>query len=155
MAMAAIILRFITLILSGILAGSLFAIMIAFHTKSVSFHSYLVQQQNLIKAFNVLMPLIGLGVIILTLAAAFIQRGNKNVALSLTAAAILLVISGLITRFGNQPINAVVMTWSDHVVPKDWTILRDKWLTLHMVRTALSFLAFCIIGWSNLKGAAD
>jgi len=149
--MGAIILRFATLILSGLLAGAMFAILAVFHTAKLSFASYLEQHQNLIRAFNVVMPLLGLGVIIFTLGSAFIQRGNKIVLMSLLAAAILLLISGLITRFGNQPINSIVMTWSDGVVPKDWTVFRDRWMTLHVVRTFMSFLAFCIIVWVNLK----
>ncbi|MEJ7644932.1 MAG: DUF1772 domain-containing protein [Chryseolinea sp.] len=149
--MGTLILRFANLILSGILAGALFAIMMAFNSKSISFPSYLVQQQNVIKAFNELMPLIGFAAIILTLVTAFKERGNKTIVVSLIAAAVLLILSGLITKFGNQPINTIVMTWNDSVVPKDWTALRDKWLTLHTVRTILSFLAFCIIGWSNIR----
>jgi len=139
------------MILSGLLAGALLAIMLGFDTKRFSFPSYLEQQQNIIKAFNVIMPLLGLAVIILTIVSAFSQKSNKPIFVSLLIAALLLIVSGLITRFGNQPINATVMTWSANAEPPNWSLLRDKWLNLHIIRTALSFFAFCMIGWCSLK----
>jgi hypothetical protein len=39
------------------------------------------------------------------------------------------VVAGLVTRFGNQPINAVVMTWQASAPPSGWEEARDQWWT--------------------------
>lgn len=48
---------------------------------------------------------------------------------------LLLVAAGLITRFGNQPINAVIMTWGA-VPPDGWQMIRDTWWNWHLARLA-------------------
>ena len=55
------------------------------------------------------------------------QRDSKTVFISLLIAAMFLIISGLVTRFENQPINSIVMTWNKADIPINWTTLRDKW----------------------------
>ncbi len=69
----------------------------------------------------------------------------------LLAAAGLLVISGLVTRFGNQPINSIVMTWKKADVPDNWAALRDQWWSFHVIRTSTAIVAFCLIVLANLR----
>jgi uncharacterized membrane protein len=45
-----------------------------------------------------------------------------------------LVASGLITRFLNQPINAIVITWRPDAPPANWTDVRNKWWRWHVIR---------------------
>jgi hypothetical protein len=149
--MLAVILRFAMLIISALLAGAMVAIGMVFNSSESLFPKYLVQHQNLVKTFNVFMPLLGLAAIILTLSSAFNERANRTITVSLVIAAVLFIASGLITRFGNQPINAIVMTWTPDIVPNNWNALREKWMTLHVVRTVSSLLAFCIIAWSIVR----
>jgi hypothetical protein len=91
------------------------------------------------------MPLLGLVTIVITLISAFLQKQIKMVFISLLIAATLLVVSGLITRFGNQPINDMVITWSINSPPSGWIELRDKWWALHIIRTILVLFALSII----------
>lgn len=135
----------------GLIAGVLFGIWIGFNPQNLSAHTYVEQQQNTIKALNTLMPLLGLIAILLTLISAFIQRDNKPVLISFLVASVFLIVSGLVTRFGNQPINSIVMTWNTMDVPSDWTELRDKWWSLHKIRAVAAVLSFCIIVWTNIK----
>jgi hypothetical protein len=44
--------------------------------------------------------------------------------------------AALITRFGNQPINAEIMTWTADTIPVDWEALRDRWWERHVMRFA-------------------
>ncbi|MGA8907819.1 MAG: DUF1772 domain-containing protein [Acidobacteriaceae bacterium] len=44
------------------------------------------------------------------------------------------VVAGLVTRFVNQPINAIVMTWQNDAPPESWMDLRDRWWRWHAVR---------------------
>ena len=52
----------------------------------------------------------------------------------LIVTAILFIVSGLITRFANMPINAIVRTWNSAAPPDHWTALRDAWWRWHCVR---------------------
>jgi uncharacterized membrane protein len=91
------------------------------------------------------MPILGLITIILTVVSAMMQKNNHTDLVLLLIAAVLLIISGLVTRFGNQPINSIVMTWNKTNVPGNWADLRNKWWSFHIVRTITALLAFCLI----------
>lgn len=149
--MITLIIRFINIVMAGLIAGTLFGIWLGYNPKTFSVSTYLEQQQGAIKALNTIMPLLGLITTILTLISAFLQKDNKTVFITLIIAAILLVISGLVTKFGNQPINKIVMTWNKVEIPGNWTELRDKWWSLHIIRAVMAFVAFCLIVWTALR----
>lgn len=96
------------------------------------------------------MPLLGLTAIILTVISAFMQRGNQTGFIILLVATVLLIISGLVTRFGNQPVNNIVMTWNKVNIPNDWLELRNKWWSWHVIRAMSALLAFCLIVWTSV-----
>jgi uncharacterized membrane protein len=137
--------------MAGLIAGTLLGIWLGYNPKNLSAATYLEQQQSVIKALNTLMPLLGLITIILTLISAFLQKDNKTVFITLVIGAIFLVISGLVTRLGNQPINNIVMTWNKATVPNNWTELRDKWWSLHIIRSVTALVAFCLIVWTAVR----
>lgn len=149
--MVIIVVRFVNVVMAGLIAGILLGVWLGFNPMTYSYLTYLEYQQGAIKALNVLMPAAGLVTIILTLVSAFLQKNNKVVFATLIAAAILLVASGLVTRFGNQPINKIVMTWHSTDVPSNWTELRDKWWTLHQIRAVSALIAFFLIAWTNVR----
>ena len=97
------------------------------------------------------MPVLGLIAILLTLFSAFLQRGDKPVFYILLCAAAFLILSGLITRFGNQPINSIVMTWNSSAPPDNWEQLRDEWWTFHSMRMCTSLVAFALIIWGSIR----
>ena len=146
--MITLIIKFLDVILAGLIAGTLFGVWIGYNPKNLSAATYVEQQQSVIKALNTLMPVLGLINIILTVIAAVLQNQNQNVFISLLISAGFLIISGLITKFGNQPINAIVITWNKANAPNNWTELRDKWWLLHKARTFTTFVAFCLIVWT-------
>jgi Domain of unknown function (DUF1772) len=143
--------RFCNILFAGLMAGALLIIWIGFNPQNLSAQTYVEQQQGLIKALNTLMPLVGLLTIILTVVAAFMQMQQQNIFGALLVAAGLLILTGLITKFGNQPINSIVLTWSKTDIPTNWIELRDKWWSLHIVRTLVVCIAFLIIVWANMK----
>jgi hypothetical protein len=145
------IFRFLNLLMAGLVAGTLFGIWIGYNPKNLSVNTYVEHQQGVIKALNTLMPILGLILIILTVISAILQKQNQFVFVTLIIAAGFLLISGLITKFGNQPINSVVMTWSKASTPINWSELRDKWWLLHKLRTLTTFISFCLIIWSNIR----
>lgn len=149
--MATLIIRFLSIIMAGLIAGTVLGIWVGYNPRNLSVATFVEQQQSVIKALNTLMPLLGLVTILLTLTSAFLQKDSKTVFVTLIIAAILLIISGLVTRFGNQPINSIVMTWNKTDVPGNWTELRDKWWSLHKIRAVASFVAFCLIVWAGMQ----
>ncbi len=143
------ILRFANVFLAGLIAGTLFGIWLGFNPGSLSPSTYIEQQQNAIRALNVTMPVLGAICIVLTLAHSYVTRSNRSVMYVLLAAAGLFVISGVVTRFGNQPINAIVMGWQPSTPPAFWSNLRDRWWQLHLVRTVTAVAGFgCVISAS-------
>jgi uncharacterized membrane protein len=77
----------------------------------------------------------GAACILLSAALAFMSKGDPRSRYLLFAAAVLLIVSGLVTRFANQPINAVVITWSAQAPAANWAELRDQWWQWHIVRS--------------------
>ena len=146
-----LILRFLNILMAGLIAGTLFGIWIGYNPQNLSASTYIEHQQSVIKALNTLMPLLGLITIILTLVSAFMQRDSKTVFISLLIAAVLLIVSGLVTRFGNQPINSIIMTWNKADIPDNLIDLRDKWWSLHIIRALTAIVAFCLIVWTSIR----
>ena len=113
--------------MAELIAGTIFGIWIGYNSQNLSSPTYIEHQQSVIKALNTLMPILGLITIVLTVISAFLQKDNKIIFISLLVATVLSIISGLVTRFGNQPTNGIIMSWNKADVPSNWTELRDKW----------------------------
>jgi uncharacterized membrane protein len=127
--------RFILLLLLSLLVGTMFCIWVGFNPASLSASAYVEQQQNAIHAFNTLLPTIGAVCILLTAGLAYGAHSDLRVRYLHAAAAICLVVAAVVTRFGNQPINTVVMTWTAQAPAVNWTELRDAWWQWHIVRS--------------------
>jgi len=135
----------------ALVAGTIFGIWIGYNPKDLSAPTFIEQQQSAINALNTLMPLLGLIAIILTLTSAFLSRREKSAFAILLSATVFLVVSGLTTRFGNQPINSVVMTWDMNDPPSNWMALRDQWWYYHKIRSVSAIIGLCLIVWTSIK----
>ena len=145
------IIQFSDIVLTGLIAGIIFGIWIGYNPRDLSAATYVEQQQNAIHALNVLMPILGLISILLTVVYAVMCKREKSKRNLLFIATILLIVSGLITRFGNQSINAIVITWNLETIPDTWTALRDKWWSFHIMRTLSTMIAFALIVWATIN----
>jgi len=145
--------RFFNILLAGLLAGSVFVIWAGYDPSAYPYETYVDQQQGAIRGLNTLMPLMGFSTLLLTALSAYQQRDNRPVLITLVIAMVFMVGSALTTRFGNQPINAVVMTWDKASPPQDWTILRDQWWSYHCLRAITTFCGFALVIWSALRRA--
>lgn len=143
--MSDVIIDFADLLFAGLLTGAIFGVFLVMRPAGLDATTYVIQQQNCIRALNSIMPLLGGVTILLTIAAAFAVRGDPLRMNMLFVAAAALIVVGLVTRFLNQPINAVVMTWSASSPPADWTVLRDAWWRWHLVRLGLALMALSLI----------
>ena len=155
--MAANIVRFSLLILLALLVGTMFGIWAGFNPASLSASAYVEQQQNAIRSLNTLLPAMGAVCILLAVALAFMSKSDSRGRYLLFAAAVFMIVAGLVTRFGNQPINAVVMTWSAQAPAANWAQLRDEWWQWHIVRTlaGIAALALTVLAalWSKRASA--
>jgi uncharacterized membrane protein len=143
--------RLANIVFAALVAGGMFIIWAGYDPATLSPSTYVEQQQNAIRALNVLMPVLGAITILLTLVSAVLQRKNRTAFVLLIVAAAFLAISGLVTRFGNQPINDLVMTWDIARPPADWTELRDQWWGFHRLRTICGVIALILIAWTAAR----
>ena len=145
--------RFASIFFAGLVAGGMFVIWVGYDPAVLSPSTYVEQQQNTIRALNVLMPVLGGLAILLTLTSAVLQRKDRKVFVLLIVAAAFLMVSGLVTRLGNQPINAIVMTWDLARPAANWTELRDQWWGFHKLRTFSGLIALALITWASIHPA--
>ncbi len=145
------IIRFCNIVMVALVTGTIFGIWIGYNPKDLSAPTFIEQQQNVILALNTLMPILGLITILLTLTSAFLQRKDKVALSVLLVASAFLIVSGLTTRFGNQPINSIVMTWDMNTPPNNWMELRNQWWIFHELRTLSAFIGLCLIVWTSIK----
>jgi uncharacterized membrane protein len=143
--MTALIIDFANLLLAGLLTGAIFAAALIMNPAGLDAATYVMAQQNGIRALNTIMPLLGGLTIVLTLTAAFAASSDPLRMYLLFSAAAGLIVVGLVTRFLNQPINATVMTWDAGAPPAEWTTLRDAWWRWHLVRIVLSLGSFSLV----------
>ncbi len=138
--------RFSNVLLAGLIAGTVFGVWLGYNPHSLSPSAYIEQQQNAIRALNVTMPVLGAICTVITLIHAYLARSNRSTLYLLLTAVILFVIAGLVTRFGNQPINAIVIGWRASAPPSTWEAARDRWWQWHIVRTIAMIAGFgCVI----------
>lgn len=149
--MATVVVRFLNILLAALLAGVSFGIWIGFNPLDLSPSTYLEQQQNMLRALQVLMISLVFMATILTIASAFLQRKERQSFIILLVAGAFFIACILITHFGNKPIDDMVITWTSGSLPDNWTALRDNWWTLHILRTIAELAALVLVTWTSIK----
>ena len=150
--MARRVLKCANVFLAALVVGTMFGIWLGFNPSSLSASAYVEQQQEAIRSLNVAMPVLGAISIALTLAHAVWASAAKTSRRFLFAAAVCFLFSGLVTRFGNQPINREVMTWSAQSPPRGWQEERDMWWRWHVVRTTTGVLGLGLLIVATIVG---
>lgn len=138
-------LQFAELLAASLTTGAMFGVTLSHNPAGLAPAIYIAQQQNAIRALNVKLPLLGALTIVLTATVAALAPGDlvQRAMLWLTAGCFLG--AGGITRFLNQPINAIVMTWSPDSPPQDWMRLRDCWWQWHLLRTTSAITGLVLL----------
>ena len=154
--MFALIIDFANLLLTALVVGALFGVWLFLNPKGLDANSYITLQQQAVRKMNTVMPALGAATILVTITAAVFGRGDRARLCLLLAAVVCFVAIGLITRFLNQPINAIVMTWQAELPPSNWTALRDEWWRWHLIRLAVGLVGLSLLivaalkrGWSG------
>ena len=143
--------RFVNIILAGLLAGVSFGIWIGFNPSGLSTSTFIEQQQNMLQSIRTLMVFLVVFATIITILSAYLQRHDKSTFIFLILAAVLFIACILITRFGNKPIDEMVITWTQDAIPDNWTELRDNWWSFHILRTVAEIIALLLVAWASIN----
>ena len=144
------IIRYLNIILAALLAGTSFGIWIGFNPMNLSPSTYIEQQQNMLQSIRTLMVSLVILSTIITILSAYLQRHDKSTFIFLILAAVLFITCILITRFGNKPIDDMVITWTKDAIPDNWTELRDNWWSFHILRTIAEIIALLLVTWTSI-----
>ena len=145
------ILRFLNIILAAVLAGISLGIWLGFNPANLSPATYVEQQQNMLGSLNVLMISLVILATIITLLSAWLQKSDKSVFITLLIAAAFFISCIIISRFGNQPLNNIIMTWTSSTLPENWPEIRDQWWSFHIMRTIAELVALVLVSWTSIK----
>ena len=137
----------LALLTSGLLAGvyyyGYFTVIPAFYEVPLPVHlTYRVALMNH-NSFYV-QSLTGLAILSplwLTVSA----RQNKTVRNWAFCAAIAALLSILITRFGNVPINRMMRVWQAGQAPANWRAILDQWILFNNIRSVLALASFVMV----------
>src|ERR1700682_745118 len=101
------IIRFLDLLLSGLLLGIMIIIWSTFYHQNRTYAAYLETQQVALEAYRKIIPILAVVTILLTLSSAIFQ--NNIASIYLIISSILLFGAGIITRKSIQPLNKQIM----------------------------------------------
>jgi uncharacterized membrane protein len=139
--------RVLAIMSTGLLAGAFayafFAVVPTFNEVPLEVH--FTFRDALMRRNGIYMQVV-MGLSILTpLWWAYTIRGSASARTLAISASLLSLISFLVTRFGNVPINQMIKTWSAATPPPGFQDLLQQWLTFHNVRTATAVASFLCV----------
>jgi uncharacterized membrane protein len=126
----------LALMLVGLVAGSMFGIWRGYDIAAYAPGTFVEVHQGAVRGLNTLLPAMAAAALALVVLLAVLGRNRPAVLGLYLAAALAIVVGGIITRFFNQPINEQIMTWTSAAIPADWVSLRDTWWHWHLARLA-------------------
>jgi hypothetical protein len=130
------VVQFTSLMPLALVTGAVFGIWRGYDPASWQVTTFLEVHQGAVRGLNTLLPVLG-GVSLAGMALLAISaRRHRGLFLRYLAALVCIASAALITRFGNQPINAEIMTWTADAIPVHWEALRDRWWDWHVMRFA-------------------
>jgi uncharacterized membrane protein len=138
------VLRFISLLFTGLFAGFLVGILV-FELSLRGFDGsvYAQVQQVTLVALPVLATVLLFPAIISTAILVIVTVRHRDGSFWVTTVALgLLLVSLIVTLVVNVPINLAEGGWSVSSPPVDWAASRDRWQVGHAVRTLGALLAF-------------
>ncbi|MEW2444385.1 DUF1772 domain-containing protein [Micromonospora marina] len=129
--------------LLGLYAGGVFFTVITPSVGRMPPSAYVPYWQALNTDHGRAMPPFLLACLVLLIATAVLSYGRGRPVFILSVIAALLVIATIVLTVSQlEPLNRVADTWSADRPPANWAAERDRWITLHTVRTVAAVLAF-------------
>ncbi|MBZ0206633.1 MAG: DUF1772 domain-containing protein [Flavobacteriales bacterium] len=143
--------RFFQLMLGALVIGTMFAVWVGYDPRGFSYTTYVELHQNSVRGLNVLVPALASITIVLTFFIAYLQRAWRGQMVLLLVASGCMIIAGLATRFGCQPINAIIDNWTATTAPSDWEVLRADWWYYHLVRLVSGTLGYALLVFAVVR----
>jgi uncharacterized membrane protein len=144
---------FTNVLLAALVVGAMFGVWLFLNPAGLDAGLYVALQQQGIRGGDKVMPALGAATILVTIIAAVLGRGDRTRLGLLMAAVVCFAVAGVTTRFLNQPINRIVMTWSSDAPPVNWAGLRDEWWRWHLVRLFAGLGGLSLLIAATLKRA--
>lgn len=139
------IILFGSLLFVGLTAGAAFVVWFVYNPDGMSSAFYVENMQHSIRRLTIPLPTIVVLGLLFTAVASFQARNDRPVFFLLVAACLCVLGVGLITRFGNIPINNQILAWSVGSPPPDWLAIAKEWWRLQTARVILQITALCLV----------
>jgi uncharacterized membrane protein len=135
----------------GLIAGLMVGTGIEQHSlRALSASAWVTEHQVMDSWFRVIMPPYWNATALVLVIAAFLSRGQARWLFG--AAALLLIVSLVVTVRVEVPINRSIAAWDPNAPPTNWAQVRDHWLAFHRLRTASGILAFVLATLGLTRG---
>jgi Domain of unknown function (DUF1772) len=143
------VVRFVNLVLAGLLAGNEVGTKVAVHPalEGLSVPEHVRAEQEVTRRYAAIMPFWMSSVVISCVPVVALSRGKPGFLPTLAGAACFLGMMAS-TLLGNVPINNRVLELSPETDGEEFAELRERWDKLHTLRVALNVagLAFLCVG---------
>jgi uncharacterized membrane protein len=141
-----VILEFINLFCSGMVAGSLFVIHYGVRTpvSLLDERSQIQMRQALIHRLRVVIPATFLPTVLSGVAVAILDWSGSGFIFR-CAGVLSLLACILITLLGTVPINKATLTWQPNTPPKTWRIQVSRWERFDTTRTWAAVASFALL----------
>jgi len=144
------IVLFGSLLFVGLTAGAAYVVWFDYNPAGMSSTFYVEHMQHAIRVLTIPLPTIVVLGLLFTAIASFQARRDAAMCYSLALATGCVLAVGLITRFGNIPINKQILTWNVASPPGGWSTLAEKWWRLQTARLILQTAALCLVSFAAL-----
>jgi len=125
----------------GLLAGIMLGTgMGQYAGRSLPEANWTLEHQTTDAVFRKVMPVFFNASAILLIATSALTKGSARWMFG--AAALLIIVSIIVTVRVEVPLNRTIASWTPGAAPPDWGMLRDQWLRNHWTRTITSIVAF-------------
>jgi uncharacterized membrane protein len=148
------VVRWAGLVLSGVFAGFLVAVLVLeYSLRSFEASVYVQVRQVELVGLDVLATATLLPALATTAYLVAVDRRPGAVRLLTPAALVLLALIFGMSLLINVPINAEQLTWNPAAPPTDWASVRDRWQLAHLARTVAGLLALGCLSAAALRHA--
>jgi len=143
--------QMLAVLMVGLIAGLMVGTGIEQHSlRALSASAWVTEHQVMDSWFRVIMPPYWNVTALMLVVAAFLSRGQARWLFAV--AALLLIVSLVVTVRVEVPMNRSIATWDPNAPPANWAQVRDHWLAFHRLRTASGILAFVVATLGLTRG---
>jgi uncharacterized membrane protein len=135
--------------LAGALAYGFFTVVPTFD--EVPLQTHLTYRTALMRHNGIYVQIVMAVSILTPLCWGLTMDGARTSRLAALLASCLNIISFLVTRFGNVPINQMIKTWSATAHPLEYEKLLDRWLIFNDIRTATAVISFICVAIATIS----